>query len=185
MNRCKSFGISAVGASLAFSACFYFGGKITYASQWPLYDALRSTASIIFAVIGAWLTILYPDEIKRIFKRKDAGMWAKSESIELLVTNIQYSTFILASIITVGIVGQILHHVQWALQNIELLRRLSFGFLGFLTFIQFWTLLMTLAQAEIANNDLEEKSQLHKKQGEYLSATQTYKDSSSEEQRNA
>ena len=183
MNRRKSIGISLLGGGLAFSACFYFGGKITYTSQWPLYDALRSTASIIFAVIGAWLTILYPDEIKRIFKRRGSTRGVKSESIELLVTNIQYSTFILASIIMVGIVGQILHHVQWALQHTELLRRISFGFLGFLTFIQFWTLLMTLAQAEIANNDLEETSRLHKRQSEYLSATQTYKDPSGEESR--
>jgi len=172
MNRFKSTVISIAGGLSAFLFCYWFGAKITYASQWPLYDALRSTASIIFAVIGAWLTILYPDEIKKIFKRHSNPLQTKSDSIQLLVKNIQYSTFILASIISVGIIGQILHHVDWAIQHTEIFRSLSFGFLGFLTFMQFWTLLMTLAQAEIANKDLDETNQLQLKLSEYLSSTQ-------------
>lgn len=174
MNRCRSVGLSLIGGAAVFSVCFYFGSKITFAHQWPLYDALRSTASIIFAVIGAWLTILYPDEIKKIFKRKVGERPAKSESIDLLVANIQYSTFILAAIMSVGIVGQILKYVPWALLHVETLRRLSFGFLGFLTFMQFWTLLMTLAQAEIANKELAETTELHQKKTAYLSETQAY-----------
>jgi hypothetical protein len=169
MNRCKSVGLSFLGGAAAFSACFYFGSKITFTNQWPLYDALRSTASIIFAVIGAWLTILYPDEIKKIFKRKLGERQTKSESIDLLVANIQYSTFILAAIMSV---------VPWALTHVETLRRLSFGFLGFLTFMQFWTLLMTLAQAEIANKELAETSELHQKKAGYVSDTQTYEEPS-------
>jgi hypothetical protein len=174
MNRCRSVGLSLIGGVATFSICFYFGSKITFTNQWPLYDALRSTASIIFAVIGAWLTILYPDEIKKIFNRKLDERKAKSESIDLLVANIQYSTFILAAIMSVGIVGQILRYLPWALTHTETLRRLSFGFLGFLTFMQFWTLLMTLAQAEIANKELADTSELHQKKAGYMSSTQTY-----------
>lgn len=47
---------------LIFSA--YFGKNVPFSSQWPLYEALRTTASIIFAVVGAWFAIIYPERLK-------------------------------------------------------------------------------------------------------------------------
>lgn len=130
--------------------CAFFGSDIEFKDQWPLFEALRSTSSIIFAVIGAWLTILYPEAIKKVFSRHVDFDKSGVADIELMVSNIRYSTAILAIILAVGIGAQILKHVKWALDYIELFRSLSFGLLGALTFLQFWSLLMTLAQAEMA-----------------------------------
>lgn len=48
-------------------AAGYFGRHITFALQWPLFEALRTTASIIFAVVGAWFAIIYPERLKKSF----------------------------------------------------------------------------------------------------------------------
>jgi len=141
-------------ALIVFVACLYFGRSISFKDQWPLYEALRSTSSIIFAVIGAWLTILYPEALKKIFSKGLNLNESKMDSIDLLIANIRYSTLILACILLIGFVAQIAKQVPLIYQYYSDLRGLSFGILGVLTFLQIWTLLMALAQAEIAREDI-------------------------------
>lgn len=138
------------GGLAAGGVCAFFGGDISFRDQWPLYESLRSTSSIIFAVIGAWLTILYPDAIRKVFSRNSSFDESGVNDIELMVSSIRYSTGILALIVVVGIVAQILKTFPWAVSNAYFFRVFSFGLLGFLTYLQFCTLLMTLAQAELA-----------------------------------
>lgn len=45
------------------------GENVSFAQQWPLFEALRNTASIIFAAVGAWLAIIYPERLKMSFGR--------------------------------------------------------------------------------------------------------------------
>lgn len=52
-----------IGWTLAVAAVLagaWFGRKVPFAEQWPMYEGLRTTAAIIFGVIGAWLAIIYP-----------------------------------------------------------------------------------------------------------------------------
>ncbi|WP_408913341.1 hypothetical protein ACJUA3_03255 [Citrobacter freundii] len=44
------------------------GRNVAFALQWPLFEALRTTASIIFAVVGAWFAIIYPERLKKSFR---------------------------------------------------------------------------------------------------------------------
>src|SRR5690625_7087270 len=41
-----------------------FGGKVTFNEQMPIYDGLRNTSAIIFAVMGAWIALLYPGKLR-------------------------------------------------------------------------------------------------------------------------
>lgn len=45
-----------------------YGRNIRFSEQWPLFEALRNTAAIIFAVIGAWAAIIYPERLKIAFE---------------------------------------------------------------------------------------------------------------------
>lgn len=45
--------------------------KVPFSHQWPLYEALRTTAAIIFAVIGAWMAIIYPERLRLSYKSPD------------------------------------------------------------------------------------------------------------------
>ena len=55
---------------------FYAGREIGLADQWPYFEALRTTSSIIFGVMGALLAIVYPEVVKQGFRatrRDDTG----------------------------------------------------------------------------------------------------------------
>ena len=56
MTLCEKI---VLGISLTFSvtAAYFVGDKITFSEQWGLYETLRTTASIIFAVVGAWFAM--------------------------------------------------------------------------------------------------------------------------------
>lgn len=182
MNKFKSRIISVGGSVVIGGICAVFGPDIAFKDQWPLYDALRSTSSIIFAVIGAWLTILYPDAIKQVFSRgakfSDSGV----NDIELMVSNIRYSTAVLAIILVVGIAAQIFKTLEWAVHHAAWLRAISFAMLGGLTYLQFCTLIMTLAQAELAREKVFGEAARKEKVSRFNSQTQTLNSENTEQQ---
>lgn len=156
-------------ALIVFMVCLYFGRPISFKDQWPLYEALRSTSSIIFAVIGAWLTILYPEALKKIFTKDLNLSDPKIDSIDLLISNIRYSTLILACVLLIGFVAQMAKQATLIYPYHSDLRGLSFGILGVLTFLQIWTLLMALAQAEMAIEDINASASKKKRKANFSS----------------
>ncbi|WP_316154691.1 hypothetical protein [Cupriavidus sp. BIC8F] len=64
---------------------YVYGRNIPFAQQWPLFEALRNTASIIFAVVGAWLAIIYPERLKLTF-REDASKKSAGPNMGMLLT---------------------------------------------------------------------------------------------------
>jgi hypothetical protein len=134
--------------------CTYFGKEVPFERQWPLYEALRTTASIIFAVIGAWLTILYPNALQRVFSRNSSTGGEDEFAMALMVSNIRLSTAILGLVMVAGLVAQILKQISAIAPYFVWLRAAAFGLLGVLTVLQFWTLLMTLAQSQAAQETI-------------------------------
>lgn len=155
MKKARANLIAFLGTLAVGSVCASFGSTIPFRDQWPLFEALRTTSAIIFAVIGAWVSVLYPNALQKIFKRGESFDARDSESIHLMLANIRLSSLVIGSLLIVGVAAPILRQFQVLLDHIEMVRALSFGALGALTFIQLWTLLMTLAQAEIAKEDLD------------------------------
>ena len=45
-----------------------YGGSISLEDQWPYFEALRTTTSIVFGVMGALLAIIYPEVLKTGFR---------------------------------------------------------------------------------------------------------------------
>lgn len=47
---------------------YHFGAPVTLKDQWPLFEALRTTTSIVFGVMGALLALVYPDVVKNALR---------------------------------------------------------------------------------------------------------------------
>ncbi|MCI5122880.1 MAG: hypothetical protein D3908_17170 [Candidatus Electrothrix sp. AUS4] len=52
--------------------CYSVGSDIKISEQLPLYESLRNTSAIIFGVMGAWIAILYPNSLLKIYGKLDA-----------------------------------------------------------------------------------------------------------------
>jgi hypothetical protein len=142
------------GTTASALICIAYGSAVPFQEQWPLFEALRTTASIVLAVIGAWLSIIYPKALQAAFSRTQRLSDSDSRSLDLMIATIRISTGILVAVMFLGLFAKILQQIPAIVEYTSELRAASFGLLGALTFIQFWTLMLTLAQAHIAQNDV-------------------------------
>lgn len=58
--------------SLAGYLGYHFGAAITLSDQWPYFEALRTTTSIVFGVMGALLAVIYPEVLKPALRDSNA-----------------------------------------------------------------------------------------------------------------
>jgi len=125
------------------------GSKVPFSNQWPLFEALRTTAAIIFAVVGAWLAIVYPERLKRT--RQDSGEMGAARSgpdrVKFLLHPIWHSTIILAVVLAVGMIAPLLRQFGFVQTHAEELRGVSYVVLAALTMLQICSVVMTLATA--------------------------------------
>lgn len=148
MTLCEKI---VLGVSLTFSitAAYFVGDKITFSEQWGLYETLRTTASIIFAVVGAWFAIVYPEKLKAPFRKRTSHQANADTRFGSLFSPIVNSTVILCLILFIGIIAPVLKQIPVLLEYKGYLRAISFGLLCCLTFWQIWTVFITLIPADI------------------------------------
>lgn len=131
-------------AIAVLTSAAYFGRNVPFSNQWPLYEALRTTASIIFAVVGAWFAIIYPERLKKSFKGGGTESDANGRGITRLFTPIVHSTAILASVLIIGVAAPLLKQLNVVLEHKEIFRGISYFVLVFLTIWQLLTVLYSL-----------------------------------------
>lgn len=148
MKRGVLLGASALGGTALCVAGFYYGQFIPFAQQWPLYEALRNTAAIIFAVVGAWLAIIYPERLKLSFGQAASNVKTNG-NIGLLLTPAVHSTIILVALLLIGVIAPILKQLPILFLHIDLCRGLSFLTLMALTLWQVVIVIMTIAPADM------------------------------------
>lgn len=134
---------SAVGAAL------HYGQAVPMAEQWPLFEALRTTASIIFAVVGAWLAIIYPERLKLSFRGEQGKSEAAPVRMGKLLHPAIHSTAILCIVLVAGLFVPILRNIPELLPYREHLRGVSYALLVVLTLWQAWTVILTLVPADV------------------------------------
>lgn len=134
-----------------------FGPIVAFADQWPLYEALRTTAAIIFAVVGAWIAIAFPDRVRLLANpHQDSAAGAHGARFLDLFAPVVNSTFILCAVLLIGIAAPIVKGVVAASPGVvEWLRRGSFGLLVVLTLWQVWTVVLTLLPADILKSAMQ------------------------------
>lgn len=136
--------LSAVGAA------FIFGQQVPFAEQWPLFEALRTTSAIIFAVVGAWLAIVYPERLRLSFdKTRVDGNTNGSGNIAILLSPVVNSTVILCIVLLVGVSAPLLKRADLLLAHKEIFCGISYATLVGLTLWQAWTVVLTLIPADM------------------------------------
>ncbi len=146
--------------------CYSFGGGIPFEEQSKLYEALRTTAAIIFGVMGAWIAIVYPTILTRIFDKNTKNKKEEVRKISRLLKPLAVSTFILATVLIISIAAPIFKQIDWFVAHTEIFRGISFSIVGILTLVQLWTLIASLAPGEHLLFELrkeEDKSKLVEK----------------------
>ena len=148
-------------ALLAVFAGGWLGRSVPFSEQWPIFEGLRTTAAIIFGVIGAWLAIIYPERLKLSFKSDTKKSDREKENgLSQLFTPVVNSTLILGVVLTIGVIAPIAKRYPLSL-NVELMRGLSYSILVALTLWQLWTVLLTLRPANTIKSfaDQEDEKQ--------------------------
>lgn len=148
------------------------GTHVPFHEQWPLYEALRNTAAIIFAVVGAWLAIVYPERLKLSLRhRADDAAAAHQDGrrVVTLMAPIVHSTFILAAVLLVGIAAPLLRGLPLVVENVAICRGASYGLLTALTLWQLWTVVLTLVPASEVSTQASRDEALRKTAGAVFS----------------
>ncbi|WP_311515290.1 hypothetical protein [Oligella urethralis] len=144
---------------LLISIAFCYGRYIEFSTQWPLYEALRTTASIIFAVVGAWLAIIYPDRLRFAFRTESKNTDNSAMNMGKLLSPAIHSTFILCIVLIVGVAAPIFKQFNFFLMHKEIFRGLSYALLVGLTFWQLITIILTLVPADTIKTQSDKEIQ--------------------------
>lgn len=128
---------------------FIYGKDIPFKQQQPMYDALRTTASIIIAVIGAWLAIIYPERLKLLKNSGESQLESTNGRFSNLFNPIVNSIAILGIVLIVGILAPLLSQIPFFIAHRSLALSCSYAFLSILTIWQIYTIALTLIPMHI------------------------------------
>ncbi|ATH99554.1 hypothetical protein [Alcaligenes faecalis] len=158
-----ALGLAGLGMLIA---AWVYGQAIPFAEQWPLYEALRNTAAIIFAVVGAWLAIIYPDRLRLSFRESEREAESVS-NLSLLLTPAIMSTGILVILLLVGVIAPMLRQVELLYSYLPVMRGASFVLLVFLTLWQVVIVVIAIIPADLLLGKEAEDKVKHKVQNSY------------------
>jgi len=137
-----------ISASMVASGV-WLGRAVPFDQQWPLFEALRTTAAIIFAVIGAWIAIIYPERLKLSFSNQKRPEVKIENGLGRLFSPIVHSSAILCMVLLIGIIAPVLRVIPALEEYRAICRGISYGLLVALTLWQLWTVILTLIPADI------------------------------------
>lgn len=143
--------LALVLAFILVPAAAWFGRVVPFAEQWPMFEALRTTAAIIFAVIGAWMAIIYPERLKLSLRDPSEDGKASPTGLGKLFTPVVNSTAVLCIILLLGAAAPVLRRYSLPC-DVSLLRGASYALLVTLTLWQIWTVVLSLVPASIVKS---------------------------------
>jgi hypothetical protein len=122
---------------------YRFGAAISLNDQWPYYEALRTTTSIVFGVMGALLAIVYPEVLKGGLR----GMTAvPGSNLRRVVEPLVHSALLLILLVLLAPIFAWAKGLNFDAKSTEaaLSQQISFGLLCALSYWQIRILLMVL-----------------------------------------
>jgi len=133
------------------------GKGISFNEQMPIYEGLRNTSAIIFAVMGAWIALLYPSKLSQAFGKKPYSDKVKDiEAINRLFKPMIYSTIILAVVVGMSFLVPLAKQIEYLYQYKGVFRSISFGSIAALTILQFWSLILTLVPGDEIKDSVDD-----------------------------
>lgn len=122
---------------------FKVGEFIPFSDQKEILTALSTSSSIIFAILGIWLAILYPDNFSNIIK-KEKNYIETDIIFQKLNFSLALTTLILISIIFSNIFMYIFKNLPFLMDYKYLFRSLFFTYLCSISILQAYAILTTL-----------------------------------------
>lgn len=124
---------------------YHFGAPVALKDQWPLFEALRTTTSITFGVMGALLALVYPDAVKNAL-RGGPNTQDNDGGLNRLITPCGHSAILLVVLVTLAPVLAWLGTFDLKLNPVEVtaFQQFSFSLLCVLSYWQVLILLMVL-----------------------------------------
>lgn len=132
---------------------FSKGREVSFQMQWPLYEALRNTSGIVFAVMGAWIAIIYPEAFRNLSSPKSEG----KENVFNMLQAMSISALILAFVLIVALSVPIMRQFSALYAYTMLLRGISYSLVSLLTLAQLWTILLTILPNYLVKRSLIEE----------------------------
>lgn len=146
-----SLWIQLVGGLLTAGLCFWVGDGIEYSAQRPVLIGLRYVSGIVFGVIGAWIAIVNPKELRATIRRRTDDLSGTEQNIELfqrLLSAMRYSTAILVVVLILTVAEPIARQSAFLLDNASIVRRVTFTILGVSAAAQLWSVILAVAPSE-------------------------------------
>jgi hypothetical protein len=125
---------------------YHYGGKITLGDQWPYFEALRTTTSIVFGVMGALLTIVFPEVLKQGLR--GTGAPSGESNLRRVLLPCANSAILLIILIVIAPVFAWIKAVM-PINGSEEIQQISFGLFCILTYWQIIILQMVLLPMDI------------------------------------
>lgn len=116
--------------------------NITYSAYEGILTALMSISSIVFAIIGAWIAIIYPRALGNFLKESSVDAKSVEEDTNYLsdlVEIVLVSSFVLMSVLTILVAVPILREVV-DVSTIITLRKIGLGLIVFLALLQIFSI---------------------------------------------
>ncbi|QPL50810.1 hypothetical protein [Alteromonas sp. B31-7] len=164
--KTKKIGVIAgVLISIAFTVLLFLAGKsIDYSVQEKYFENIRTVASIIFGVTGAWLAITYPRALSSAIAAKNSDSSERetalkkavedSKTLTGFISTMIVSIIIIALSLCIPFIKEILGLFQWSLTAKSYFRGALYVLLGAITVIQLGLLGLTLKHTYGALTDL-------------------------------
>lgn len=145
----------AVGLGLLYGG-YFFGRCIPMEVQTPIYEGLRDVASIIFGVMGIWISILCPEILEKLFKKRTTDLSDEElKAVDKLFFPLVSSTLIIGVVLALSVLTPVIKQVPVLLAHREVCRGISFAIVTLLSFLQGWSLLCSLVPADAIKCQLD------------------------------
>lgn len=109
--------------------------------------------------MGAWLAILHPDSLKKVFRSDGAKLPDQEENtIMLLLSPIVISTAIIATVLVLFPLVEFSKTIDYLVSYKGVLRGAAFALLSTLTLLQLWALILTLAPGDLVKKHIDKEN---------------------------
>lgn len=154
---------------IAISLAFIFKSRIVLLSYNDYKDtlgALLSISSIIFAIIGAWIAIVYPRAMARIINKQNSKQEKEQESkdsnkdanyLSELIEIVMVSAIVLMTVLLIQFFAPILKGLVTSIY-IPYVKYLNFTCISFLTISQFTAIFRVIRVNYFFLNELRRKN---------------------------
>lgn len=130
---------------IPISLILIYGKNVSYSDQKDILDSLKDTASIIFAILGAWIAVIYPKNLQeKIFKLETDSDKEQEIVFEKLIYGLMLITSVLILMILSLVFINMIKNISYFVQYRDILRSLLLLYLYVISLVQCYALLVTL-----------------------------------------